>query len=534
MTEPVRTRSPFFETRPRAAAALDWLILPVDRLLNRLYTSRCNPLYQTGSLALVFLGILAATGLYLLIFYKVRTPYESVAALEADPWVGRWVRALHSYAGDAMMVATAVHALRMLLEGRTWGPRALAWITGVLMLGVVLLSAWTGLVLVWDVQGQVIAVEGARLLDSLPIFSEPITRSFISPEGVPASFFFLNLMLHLVFPFLVIAFLWLHTVRVARPVLLPPRRLTLWAAGLLLALGLAWPVGMSARADALALPGRIDIDWFFAFWLALGRNATPGVTLLAWLALGALALSVPWWWRPSGRRQALPAVADELLCTGCTQCYKDCPYEAINMVPAPPENTATPVVARVNPALCVSCGICAGSCAPMVIGPPGRTGRDHLLQVQAFHRETQPKPTDVVALACMQGLGPALLEALPEGVHGYPLHCAAAFHTSAVEYLLRRGVAGVFIVGCPHRHGQYREGSAWIQARLYEEREAELQPRVDKSRVRLAALGGGELAEGLAALKAFRAELLGRAEPPTDQGHLESAPECELPQASHG
>ena len=32
----------------------------------------------------------------------------------------------------------------------------------------------------------------------------------------------------------------------------------------------------------------------------------------------------------------------------------------------------------VNPDLCVSCGICAASCAPMGVGPPGRTGRDQL------------------------------------------------------------------------------------------------------------------------------------------------------------
>ena len=41
------------------------------------------------------------------------------------------------------------------------------------------------------------------------------------------------------------------------------------------------------------------------------------------------------------------------------------------------------MVARVDPDLCVSCGICAGSCAPMVVGPPGRSGRDQLAQVRA-------------------------------------------------------------------------------------------------------------------------------------------------------
>ena len=41
------------------------------------------------------------------------------------------------------------------------------------------------------------------------------------------------------------------------------------------------------------------------------------------------------------------------------------------------------LVARVDPQLCVSCGICAGSCAPMGVGPRGRIwiARDQLLIV---------------------------------------------------------------------------------------------------------------------------------------------------------
>lgn len=285
--------TPYFITRPVAAFLLERLLLPLDRLFNRLYGSRYNPLLQSGSLAIMFLAALIATGLYLLIFYKIRTPYDSVAALEAQWWGGQWIRGLHSYAGDAMMIAVGFHALRMMVKGKTWGPRALAWITGVLAVGIMLMSGWTGLVLVWDIQGELVAMEGAKLLDHLPIFSEPIQRTFTDGAGMNSGFFFLNLILHMVIPFCLVVMLWLHTQRVARPVLLPPRALGAWALAALLALSFAWPLDMLPRADPGKMLGQVPIDWFYGLWLVVARNAPPPVTFAVVIGAGLVLVFVP-------------------------------------------------------------------------------------------------------------------------------------------------------------------------------------------------------------------------------------------------
>jgi hypothetical protein len=57
----------------------------------------------------------------------------------------------------------------------------------------------------------------------------------------------------------------------------------------------------------------------------------------------------------------------------------------------PRSDGAPGLVALVDPALCVSCGICAGSCAPMGVGPPGRTGRDQLAGVREFVARAPPR-----------------------------------------------------------------------------------------------------------------------------------------------
>ncbi|HXF95133.1 MAG TPA: hypothetical protein VNI61_03415, partial [Gemmatimonadales bacterium] len=100
-----------------------------DAVMNRLYGWRGNPLYHSGALVVALMLVLLVTGLYLLVFYRISAPYASVMGLEGQVWGGRWVRALHRYAADAAVVAAALHALRLFAQGRTWGPRTLAWVS---------------------------------------------------------------------------------------------------------------------------------------------------------------------------------------------------------------------------------------------------------------------------------------------------------------------------------------------------------------------------------------------------------------------
>jgi len=501
--------------RPLAAA---------DGALNRLYGWRFNPLYQSGALAVVLLVVVSATGLYLLLFYRIGAPWESVERITEQTWSGRWIRGLHRYASDAALVAVGIHALRMFAQGRSWGPRALAWISGAFLVGLVLLCGWTGYVMVWDVQGQTLAVAGARMLDALPLFGEPISRAFVGESPMPGQFFFLNLFLHIAIPVGMGVVLWVHVARLARPTLIPPRGVWLTAVLALLGLSLVWPVDMAPRADLLRLPGRVPLDLFFAIWLPF-VEALPGWAGLGVLgALSALLLSIPLWTRPRGAERPLASTVDERLCTGCVQCSLDCPYEAITMV-ARADGRAE-LLARVDPARCVSCGICAGSCAPMGVGPPGRTGREQLAGFRGLLDQAPPIRGEVVVLACDRGLGDPSARWDPGGARMRPVPCSGNIHSSIVEQWLRAGAAGVLVLACPPRDCWNREGPIWARERLFHDREAELHRRVDKGRVRLGYASRSDASVGNEELARFHAELaaLERKEPFAD---VEPIRECD-------
>jgi ferredoxin len=515
------------------------LLARLDAAFDRLYGWRGNPLYHSGTLVVLLMAVLLVTGLYLLLFYRIGSPYASVEAINDQVWAGRWVRALHRYASAAVVVAIVVHALRLWLQGRSWGPRALAWLSGVGLLLLVLVCGWTGYVMVWDVHGQVLAQQGARLLDVLPLFSEPLGRAFTGERPLPGAFFFLKLFLHIALPVGLALLLWVHVSRVARPNLLPPRRILWGVSGLLVALSVLWPIRMDPPADLFAVPERVALDVFYGFWLPLARVVPPALMLALAVSAGLVLVLVPFLARPRTVSRPAPSVVDERRCTGCEQCALDCPYDAIRMVV---RTDGRPyAVARVNAALCVSCGICAGSCAPMGVGPPGRTGRDQLDAARRLLADLPPAGDGVVVVACARAVGGLDADGRLDGAPVLPVDCGGSLHTSVIELALREGAAGVLVVACPPRDCWSREGPRWLEARVHENREAELKARVDRRRLRLVFLGAGRRAELSAALAAFRRDLAALVpEAPRDAATLLGLagalpplldPECDRPAA---
>jgi quinol-cytochrome oxidoreductase complex cytochrome b subunit/ferredoxin/coenzyme F420-reducing hydrogenase delta subunit len=543
------------ETMRQLAARLrsaSWRLLSrADRFVNRLFGSHLNPLYHSGAIVVLLLVVLLITGLYLLIFYRIGEPHASVARITEQAWLGSWIRTLHRYGSDAAVVAVAVHAFRLFAQGRSWGPRTLAWLSGLALLFVLFVSGWTGYVMVWDVQAQLLAIEGARWMDVLPIFSEPLGRAFVGEQAIPSAFFFLNLFLHVALPVGMFVVLWVHVSRVARPGLLPPRGLLWGSLAVLLALSLAWPIGMDPPADAFRIPQRAALDVFYAFWLPLTRLMPAAGVWLLGLGLAAAALAAPLWTKPPAEKRPAPSKVDSRLCTGCEQCYLDCPYEAISMRQRTDGREG--IYAVVDPALCVSCGICAGSCAPMGIGPPGMTGRDQLDRVEEFIRFLEPDPAGVVLVGCARGaagLSSLIRTAGGDGKNGsghgktggdqggaasfegsrvFQVPCAGNVHTSVVEYLVRSGIGGVLVVACHPRDCWSREGPRWLEQRMYHDREAELKPRVDRDRIRICHASDGESGELAAALSELRDEI-GRLAAARVEAEIDLELECEVPE----
>jgi coenzyme F420-reducing hydrogenase delta subunit/NAD-dependent dihydropyrimidine dehydrogenase PreA subunit len=500
------------------------LLTVADTVGNRLYSQRGNPLYQSGTIVVALYLVLIVTGLWLILFYRVGAPWESVARISADPWTGNWVRSLHRYASDLAVVATAVHAFRMFAQARNRGARTMAWVSGWVLLLLIMICGWTGYVMVWDVFGQYLAQEGARILDALPVLSEPLSRAFTGEQPLPMAFFFLNLFAHIGVPLAMVVIFWLHVKRLARTRLLPPAP-TMWMAiGALTLAAVAWPAAIAPPANPLLLPADVPADLFFAFWIPVVRSIGGRQTFVISLVIGVGVVALPWL-LPRGGPAPPPSSVDEEICVGCNQCAIDCPYQAITMIER--DSRRSTLVARVEPSLCVSCGICAGSCPPMGVGPPGRTGRDQLTRVRDFVSAPVRRPGEIVVICCDHGAANFAADLQAAGGVPYPIDCAGNLHTSAIELLLRGGIEGVLVLACPPRDCRHREGAHWLEQRVYHAREAELQARVSRARVRIANVNGGDRRHAVEALRTFSAEVQSLRAPAVDEDAA-SQTECAL------
>ena len=417
----------------------------LERPLDRLFGSDWNPLANLGPLGWFMFWIVAATGIYLFIFFDtgVVNAYQSVEWLSGTHWFHAGVaRSLHRYASDLLVILMLVHLVREWSFDRFRGRRWFSWITGVPVIWFVYMSGITGYWLVWDKLAQYVALTTTELLDALPFFAEPIARNFLTPESLSGRFFTLLVFLHIAIPLLLLLMMWIHIQRITSARTKPPRGLSVLTLAALVVVAFAVPAPLQAPADLSTVPARVGLDWFILGLYPVIDLVPPSVIWTGALLITFLLIGLPWLPR---RKEAEAAQVFLDFCNGCTRCEADCPYTAITMVPRS-DGAPFPQEAKVDPDKCVACGICMGSC-------PSST---------PFRRS-----------------GPLITE---KGRVILP--CVAMAPPSLFDFILSRDLAdGVCIAGCAERDCYNRLGGKWTEERIARTRDPQLRNRVPRERL---------------------------------------------------
>ncbi len=94
--------------------------------------------------------------------------------------------------------------------------------------------------------------------------------------------------------------------------------------------------------------------------------------------------------KPSLKNNPCVAESNELMCNGCSQCEKVCPYGAITYLEKefrmPDRTTQVRRVASVNPAVCQGCGACTVTCPSGAMDLKGFSTKEILAEVDAICR----------------------------------------------------------------------------------------------------------------------------------------------------
>jgi coenzyme F420-reducing hydrogenase delta subunit/Pyruvate/2-oxoacid:ferredoxin oxidoreductase delta subunit len=485
----------------------------LDRLLARWVSDPLNPLLHTGAIAVTMLFIATATGILLLIWYKpsVHLAYDSLEAIAQAPFGSGLVRSLHRYSSDAAVFFAAIHALRFFLERRFEGARWLAWVTGALMMGLLWFIGWTGYWLVWDLRAQFIALGSAKMIDILPLFDEPLSRSFVTDDSVNSLLFFVVFFIHMIVPLAMAVAMWLHITRLARARYLTSKAMTFWVTALLLFICIAYPATNEARAQMTAIASSVTMDWWFLFPMPLIDRLGAGALWSLLIAGSAATFTIPWWLK--GRRKP-PASVIASRCNDCRKCYADCPYEAIAMIPRTDGSDRHLAQASVIDSKCVACGICAGSCDTMGIGLDWFSSIEQRRLIGSWLKHAEDAGEAIyVAFVCAESAGAKLeidrqtgLCAELPGYRVLRVPCVGWVQPLMIERAIRHGAGGVLVVSCPPEACAYREGAEWERLRIEGARLPALRSdRIDTDQVRLVALDRTRKAELIRAAAHFRA-----------------------------
>ena len=126
--------------------------------------------YVFGS-ALVFTFVLqAVTGVALSTVYSpsVTDAWGSVYYIQTTMTLGWLVRGLHHFGSSAMIVLCILHMCQVFLYGAHRAPREANWVTGVIMLLLVLGLGLTGYLLPWDQKGYWATQVATSMMASVP------------------------------------------------------------------------------------------------------------------------------------------------------------------------------------------------------------------------------------------------------------------------------------------------------------------------------------------------------------------------------
>lgn len=462
-----------------AFRAVDALLQRLDAWTGRVLPPEHNPLVQSGAIATTTFLIAVITGIVLLFWYQtsVHGAYASVQAMTAAPYTSGFVRTLHRYSSDACMLFVLVHALRLFAARRFGGARWLAWITGSILLLLLWVIGWLGYWLVWDERGELVARGTARMLDVLPIFADPLSRSFLVDAKVNSLLFFVVFFVHMLVPLALGIVLWIHIKRLSRPQFWTKVVLTTWTTVGLSILSVAVPADLAPPAQMAVTSSSQSFDAFYLLPLVLTERLGGGALWALFLIGGAVMLSLPF---VLARKRAQPALVVESRCNACRKCYSDCPYDAISMQPRT-DGKEFDARAFVNADLCVGCGICAGSCDSAGVGVDWYGSFDIRKQLDEAVKERPGLP---VAFLCAEGVGAQVqvnAERESPDLEGFVVMrvpCAGWIHPLIVERAMRRGATGAMIAACGSGTCRYREGAEWTLQRYSGKREPVL--RTDK------------------------------------------------------
>ncbi len=302
--------------------------MPIFTMLNKEYGSFPTPknfnyFWNFGALAMVVLGVLILTGIFLAMNYTPHADYafDSVERIMRDVNFGWLLRYIHANGASMFFAVVFIHMYRGLYYGSYKKPRELLWMLGVVILLLMMATAFMGYVLPWGQMSFWGATVITNLFSAIPMFGDGIVvwlwGGFSVDNPTLNRFFALHYLLPFVICAVVFLHVWaLHVTGSNNPLGIEPKSkkdtlpfhpyytvkdtfgltvfLIIYAAFVFFAPNVLGHPDNYIPADPLVTPAHIVPEWYFLPFYAILRAvpdiAIGGITFMEAKLAGVLAM----------------------------------------------------------------------------------------------------------------------------------------------------------------------------------------------------------------------------------------------------
>jgi quinol-cytochrome oxidoreductase complex cytochrome b subunit len=182
--------------------------------------------FGLGGMSLVLVVLLVATGGLMMFAYEPAPgdAYRSVLALQQETLFGGFVRSIHHWSANFLIVTVTLHLLRVFFTGGFHPPREFNWVLGVALLLCVIASNFTGYLLPWDQLSYWAITISTGMLTYVPLIGEWLQRTVRGGPEIGQATLIIFYTLHTtVVPVLIVVLMGFHfwRVRKAKGVVVP-------------------------------------------------------------------------------------------------------------------------------------------------------------------------------------------------------------------------------------------------------------------------------------------------------------------------
>jgi ubiquinol-cytochrome c reductase cytochrome b subunit len=193
--------------------------MPVFTLMQKEYAAFPTPknfnyFWNFGALAMVNLMIMIATGVFLAMNYtpNVAMAFNSIEHIMRDVNWGWLIRYAHMNGASMFFIVVYIHTFRGLYYGSYKAPRELLWMLGVVILLLMMATAFMGYVLPWGQMSYWGATVITNLFSAIPLVGPSIVTWLWGGFSVDNATLNRFYSLHYLLPFVIVGVVFFHVI----------------------------------------------------------------------------------------------------------------------------------------------------------------------------------------------------------------------------------------------------------------------------------------------------------------------------------